>query len=324
MYETIPNRVIDQIPYTIDSIDLIESGVNTTAKLTTVSGDQYFMKLSTFTDSAVFKAEMDIHNQLHQRGFPTTEIIYQSNTTDHPVSNPFFITPFLSYDEADIREISTEQVTQLGTFAGRLASIGTLGYADTFGRLVKQNSTLMSEGLYTTFEEAYIHECYNIVEQLLTIGRSKLPISTETLGVTFQKFKESVYNTTEYESSLCHTDLRARNILWNTTNGDLLIDWGNISIYPWPILQVTTEFLASHMITDSEKRFQYRQLVRNGFESEYNRSVDESDPIYNAVILSCLIWKLRGVNLWYADKSDYKTTQILRVVEDLRLVLDDV
>ncbi len=298
---------ISGTPYDGLNITLIESGINTTAKLTSKEDTPLIIKLPTFTSNSEFESEVVIQKTLFEQSYPTPEVVFDG-THLYP---KFMVMPFYEYEQLEVTSMTDEQLFKTGKLAGELSKT-----TQSFKKFKRSGAIRVNGELNPEFET---------VKQAMAnfTTRLKQRIETELARdiydtITSFGFPEEL---AEYKLVIVDMDNTPRNILYDETTDDYMcIDWGDVKVLPWPVQQVVTEFYVSHMFTDNDVREHNMALVREGFETEYGDSVNPESRVYQYIYLVLLLRKCHGLPYWYRDDDEELQAQRELLHEELEAV----
>jgi hypothetical protein len=305
-------KCISGTPFDGYKIDIIELGVNTTAKLTdTITEKCYFFKSGTFTTGTPFETEVQLHTKLEKEGYPTTEVLFDGSHLEYP----FFITEFYSGEHIISEGSKLNQRLMLGSLASRLAVKTAEWNISGSGKIQYTNTGLQAK--HKTVSEAVM----DFATRLYSQTSSQL---AETVYTSF----ESLSFPAELESTnhvLCNMDMSFRNVLWVNPGNSLgctVVDWGDCKWYPWQVLQVITEFYGSHMIEDRAVREEYRENIRTGFRTLFGNAINSESEMYKYLYLFHLLRKTRGLEYTWCETESEKQQQKDLVRSELEILID--
>lgn len=305
-------KCISGTPFDGYKIDTIESGVNTTAKLTdTITEKCYFFKSGTFTTGTPFETEVRLHTKLEKEGYPTTEVLFDGSHLGHP----FFITEFYSGEHISSEESTLTQRLMFGSLAARLARKTSEWNITGAGEIQHTDTGLQTN--HTTVSEAVM----DFATRLYSQTPSQL---AETVYTSFKalSFPDELESTTHV---LCNMDMSFRNILWANPGDSLgctVVDWGDCKWYPWQVLQVITEFYGSHMIEERAVREEYKENIRNGFRTLFGNAINPDSEMYKYLYLFHLLRKTRGLEYTWCETESEKQQQKQLVRSEMQTLLN--
>lgn len=279
-------------PYDGLNITIIESGINTTAKLTSKEDSPLIVKIPSFTSNSEFESEVCIQKKLFEHSYPTPEVVFDGTH----LFPKFMVMPFYEYTQLEVTSMTDDQLFEIGRLAGELSKT-----TQSFKKFKRYGTVWVNGELTPEFET--VKQAMNDFTTRLKQRSMETDLAMELYDtITSFGFPEEL---AEYKPVIVDMDNTPRNILYDETTDDYMcIDWGDVKVLPWPVQQVVTEFYVSHMFTDDAVREHNMALVRDGFESEYGKSVNPDSRVYQYIYLVLLLRKCHGLPYWYRDDDE--------------------